>query len=251
MSERGVRKIVAVSLGGIALGMTLFSVGMATPAAADEIVVTTPMSDGDSARYVLTSDGSAPRYAVILMPGGTGQLALPAEDGPLKSRGLSDNFLIRARHFFVDPQFVAASTTMTSTPAKILAIVADLERRFGKLKVYVIGTSRSTESTLALTKPLDGQVAGFVHTSSMNAIASLDPRGLKSRHLLVAHEQDACALTRPSNAQASHNNYGTDLIMVDGGKSAGDECKPWAHHGFSGIEKSTINKIKAWITAGR
>jgi len=135
-------------------------------------------------------------------------------------------------------------------PGKIMAIVADLESRYDKLKVYVIGTSRSTESTMALTKPLDGQVAGFVHTSSVNAIASLDPRGLKSRHLIVAHDRDGCRVTRPANAQASHKSYGTDLIMMDGGKSVDDDCEAWAYHGYNGIEKETVDKIKAWILAG-
>jgi hypothetical protein len=217
--------------------------------AMDDRAVTAKPYDGEPLRYVLTNEGSSPKYAVILMPGGNGRLGLPAADGPVGLK-LSDNFLIRSRRLFADPQFVAASTSATTTPGKIMAIVADLEGRYGKLKVYVIGTSRSTESTIALTKPLDGQVAGFVHTSSVNAIASLDPRGLKSRHLIVAHDRDGCRVTRPANAQASHKSYGTDLIMMDGGKSVDDDCEAWAYHGYNGIEKETVDKIKAWILAG-
>jgi hypothetical protein len=217
--------------------------------AVDDRAVTAKPYDGEPLRYVLTSEGTSPKYAVILMPGGNGRLGLPAADGPVGIK-LSDNFLIRSRRLFADPQFVAASTSATTTPGKVMAIVADLEGRYGKLKVYVIGTSRSTESTIALTKPLDGQVAGFVHTSSVNAISSLDPRGLKSRHLIVAHDRDGCRVTRPANAQASHKSYGTDLIMMDGGKSVDDDCEAWAYHGYNGIEKETVDKIKAWILAG-
>jgi len=47
----------------------------------------------------------------------------------------------------------------------------------------VIGTSRSTEATMILAAPLDGQVAGFVHASSMDGIAGFDPRKFRSRHL--------------------------------------------------------------------
>jgi hypothetical protein len=217
--------------------------------AAEDLVVSVKATDGDTVRYVLTSVGSTPRYAVILMPGGNGRLQLQPQDGRLIAK-LSDNFLIRSRALFADPQFVAASTGATSTPSHILAIVGDLERRYGKLAVYVVGTSRSTERTLELTRSLDGQVAGFVHTSSVNAIGSLDPHKLKSRQLLVAHRRDGCRVTRPSFAEASHRDYGTELILVDGGRSVGDDCEPWAYHGYNGIEKETVDKIKAWILAG-
>jgi hypothetical protein len=233
------------------LGLVLLiGVHASSTLAADEIVTSVKAADGDTVRYVLTSVGTAPRYAVILMPGGNGQLPLQPQDGPLATK-LTANFLIRSRTLFADPQFVAASMAATSTPARILAIKQDMERRFGPLSVYVVGTSRSTEATQALAGPLDGQVAGFVHTSSMNGIAGLDPRKYKSRHLLVAHSHDACRVTKPSAAEASHRSYGTDLILVDGGKTAGDECEPWAHHGYNGIEKETVDKIKAWIVAGK
>ena len=103
---------------------------------------------------------------------------------------------------------------------------------------------------MALARPLDGRVAGFVHSSSMNPISSFDPRGLKSRNLIVLHKRDACAVTKPSNGVASNRSYGTELIEMDGGKSTGDDCEAYAHHGYSGIERETVDKIKAWIAAG-
>jgi hypothetical protein len=218
--------------------------------AADEIVISVKASDGEIVRYVLTSGGSAPHYGVILMPGGRGELPLRQADGALAT-ALPGDFLIRSRTLFVDSQFVAASTAATSTPALILAIEHDLERRFGPLSVYVVGTSRSTEATQALAAPLDGQVAGFVHTSSMATIANFDPRKFRSRHLLVAHRDDGCQVTPPSHAIASHDRYGTDLILVDGGEAVGDPCMPSAHHGYHGIEKETVDRIKAWIRQGK
>jgi hypothetical protein len=217
--------------------------------AADEIVTSVRASDGDTVRYVLTSVGTAPHYAVILMPGGNGRLHLQARDGRLTGK-LNANFLIRSRTLFADSQFVAASTSVTSTPSHILAIVQDLDRRYGRILVYVIGTSRSTDATQALVGPLDGQVAGFVHTSSTDGIASLDPHKFKSRQLLVAHKHDACRLTHPSAAEASHQRYGTELILMGGGKSVGDDCQAWAYHGYNGIERETVDRIKAWIRAG-
>ena len=196
--------------------------------------------DGSSVAYLLTTtSGQTPRYAVILMPGGKGIMS--PQNG---------NFLIRSRAIFAEGPFVSASTDATSKPDRIMAIASDLQRRYPGVKVYVIGTSRSTEATMALSRPLDGKVAGFVHSSSMNPIASFDPRGLKSRQLIVIHKKDACVATKPSNGVASNRSYGTELIEMDGGKSTGDDCEAYAHHGYNGIERETVDKIKQWIMAG-
>ena len=215
--------------------------------AADELVLVRS-HDAGAVAYVLTTGGSTPAYAVILMPGGNGILDPRMTNGRLTMRA-SGNFLIRSRALFATGPFVAASTDATTSADRILAIVGDLQRRFGPLRVYVIGTSRSTDSTMALSTPLDGKVAGFVHTSSMSAIASFDPRKFRSRHLIVLHRMDACRVTRPSAGEASHRNYGTELIEVEGGKSTGDDCEAFAHHGYNGIERETVDKIKAWIAA--
>jgi hypothetical protein len=197
-------------------------------------------ADGSSVAYLLTTSGSQkPAYAVILMPGGKGIMSPQ-----------SGNFLIRSRAIFAEGPFVAASTDATSKPERIMAIANDLQRRYPGVKVYVIGTSRSTEATMALARPLDGKVAGFVHSSSMNPISSFDPRGLKSRNLIVLHKRDACTVTKPSNGVASNKSYGTELIQMDGGKSTGDDCEAFAYHGYNGIERETVDKIKAWIVAG-
>jgi len=210
------------------------------------------MADGTSVAYVLTTtSGAAPAYAVILMPGGKGIMSPRIDNNGKLVFAFGGNFLIRSRAIFAEGPFVAASTDATSTPDRILAIVADLQRRYPGVKVYVVGTSRSTDATMALARPLDGKVAGFVHSSSMNGIASFDPRGLKSRHLIVIHRKDACTVTKPSNGAASNRSYGTELIEMDGGKSTGDDCEAYAHHGYNGIERETVDKIKAWIVAGR
>jgi hypothetical protein len=138
--------------------------------AADELV-SVRSTDAGSVAYVLTTGGGTPTYAVILMPGGNGILDPRMSNGRLSLRA-GGNFLIRSRALFAAGPFVAASTDATTSPERILAIAGDLQKRFGPLKVYVVGTSRSTESTMALSAPLDGKVAGFVHSSSMNPMAA-------------------------------------------------------------------------------
>lgn len=233
------------------LGLAVLLLLFALPAAArDELVTSARTPGGETIPYVLTTKAGAPAYAVILMPGGSGVMKPRMVDGKLVF-GFGGNFLIRSRELFADGRFVAASTDATSTPARILAIAQDLERRFGKVAVYVIGTSRSTEATMILAAPLDGQVAGFVHTSSMNGIAGFDPRKFRSRHLVVYHRMDACRVTRPSASAASRSSYCTETIEMEGGTSSGDDCEARAYHGYNGIEAATVDRIKAWIAAGR
>ena len=235
-------------LAGILL--LLLSVQADPAAAADELAKSAPLPDGKSISYILTTSGQPPRYAVILMPGGAGTLNPRMENGKL-AMAAGGNFLIRSRELFAAGPFAAASTDATTNPARIMAIVSDLERRFGKIAIYVIGTSKSTDSTMALARPLDGQVAGFVHSSSMNAISSFDTRPFKSRHLIVIHAMDACRVTKPSAGTATSRSFGTDLIAMEGGKSTGDDCEAYAYHGYYGIEKETVDKIKAWIMAAK
>ena len=218
--------------------------------AGDELASVQP-AGGEKFNYVLTTRSpGAIQYGVILMPGGNGRMN-PHMEGPNIVFSGGSNFLIRSREKFAGPQFVAASTDATTTPARILAIVQDLEKRYGKIAIYVIGTSRSTESTMSLAKAIDGQVAGFAHTSSMSGISGFDTRGLKSRQLIVLHRMDACKVTSPSAGVSNHKKYGTDLIEMDGGKSTGDDCEAFAHHGYNGIEAETVAKIKDWIVAGK
>ena len=127
------------------------------------------------------------------------------------------------------------------------ALLDDLARRFPKAAVYIIGTSRSTYATMRLAESLDGRVAGFVHSSSMNPIAVFDPRALKSRHLIVHHRNDTCRVTGYASAASSHERYGTELLTMEGGITEGDPCEAFAHHGYNGIERETVEKIKAWI----
>jgi len=234
-----------------ALGLLLLLSGLASGAAArDELATSAPMSGGETVPYILTSKPGTPAYAVILMPGGSGVMNPRMEAGKL-TFAFAGNFLIRSRELFADGRFVAASTDATSTPARILAIVQDLQRRYGGITVYVVGTSRSTEATMKLSAPLDGQVAGFVHTSSMNSIAGFDPRRFKSRHLVVWHRMDACRATKPSASAGSRSSYGTEAIEMEGGTSVGDDCEARSHHGYNGVEAETVAKIKAWMLAVR
>jgi hypothetical protein len=232
-----------------ALSLLLLAVGSGPAWAADQLVAVRP-AGGEAFNYVLTArDPAMIAYGLILMPGGNGRLE-PRMEGSRVSFIGGGNFLIRSRERFAGPQFAAASTDATSTPGRILAIAQDLQKRYGQIAIYVIGTSRSTGATMSLATSLDGQVEGFIHSSSLSGISGFDTRGLKSRQLIVLHKRDACKVTSPSAGVSNHSKYGTDLIEMDGGKSTGDDCDAFAYHGYNGIEGETVDRMEGWILAG-
>ena len=84
-------------------------------------------------------------------------------------------------------------------------------------RIYIASTSRSTNVTAYLTGKMDGEVAGFFHTSPMAAISGLDTRGLRSRHLIVTHRFDGCSVTPASSSISNHERFGTELYVIEGG----------------------------------
>ena len=223
---------------------------LALPAlAAEALIVTAKYADGEVVPYILDAEGDAPRYVVILFPGGTGVMDPRMEDGKLVY-GIRGNFLIRSRRFLVDRDFATVSTNTTTSEERVQALLDDIRRRYPQAKIYVMGTSNGTSATMRLAEFLSDKVAGEIHTSSLYMISRFDPRPLKNRHLIVHHREDFCRVTPFGAAQDSHERYGTDFIVMEGGLSTGDRCEAFAYHGYNGIERETIDKIKDWIRKG-
>jgi len=230
----------------------LLASGAALAAGADyreELVTTAQMASGETVPYILDVRAASPRYVVILFPGGTGEVDPRRVNGELVYRA-KGSFLMRSRRFLVDEEFAAVATDATARPERVQALLDDLQARFPRARIYLMGTSRGTFDTLALAEYLSSRIAGEIHTSSLAAVASFDARKYRNRHLLVHHADDACRATPPGAAQRSHERFGTALIVMRGGESEGDPCQAFSHHGYRGIEKETIDAIKQWIRDG-
>lgn len=233
-------------IGGIAVLLTMIA---STCFADDELVTTAVMKNGEAVPYVLNANSALPRYVLILFPGGMGIVDPHMEEGKLVYRA-KDNFLLRARPYLVDNEFATVATNATSSEEKVQALLNDLKKRFPQAKIYLMGTSRGTTDTMALADYLSDKIAGEIHTSSMQRIASFNGKKYQSRQLIVHHRDDACKNTPLSAAQWSHDHYGTELILMEGGISVGNTCEPFAHHGYNGIEKETADAIKQWVKQG-
>ena len=213
----------------------------------DQLIDNVRYSDQFTVPYFLTSQNQSAQFVLILMPGGAGTLNPHINNEGKLQFDFAGNFLIRSRNQFCDSQFTTASTNSTESPERMGALINDLQTRFPSAKICMVGTSRSTYSTMGLAEKFDGKIDCIIHTASMNQIARFDTGKFKSRHLLVHHKNDPCHLTTYASTQANHERYKTPLITMEGGSSTGDACQAFSYHGFHGIEHQTIDQIKTWI----
>jgi hypothetical protein len=218
-------------------------------AAAEELVTSAHYPNGEQVPYIVDSEGAAPKYVIILFPGGSGTVDPRMENGKLVY-GYRGNFLLRSRKFIVDGQFATVTTNTTQSEERIQAVLDDVKTRFPGAKIYLMGTSSGTYSTMALARYLSDKIAGEIHTSSLNKIHEFDARKYKNRQLVVHHKNDGCSLTLFGPAKASHDKYGNDFIAMEGGAAVGDPCEAFGYHGYNGIERETVDAIKKWILQG-
>ena len=217
--------------------------------AAEELISTARYANGEPVPYILNAESTAPKYVVILFPGGSG-IVDPRLEGGRLVYGLKGNFLIRSRHLIVDGDFATVTTNSTSSEERIQAVLDDLARRFPQARIYLMSTSNGSIASVDLAGYLADKTAGGIHTSSRGHIYSFDARKYKNRHLVVHHKNDGCRVTPYSAALASHERFGNELITMEGGTPVGDPCEARGYHGFNGIERETIDAIKQWIRRG-
>ena len=214
--------------------------------AEEQLIETASLPGGEQVPYILNYQNLHPAYVVILFPGGSGRVDPRMVEGKLVY-GFKGNFLVRSRHLIVDEAFATITTNSTDSEERIQAILNDIAIRFPKTKVYLMGTSNGTYSTITLAGYLSDKIAGEIHTASRSQIYFFDAKKYKNRHLIVHHKKDGCHGTLFSAAERSHEKFGNDFIAMEGGISTGDLCEAFAHHGFNGIESETMQAIKKWI----
>lgn len=247
--------------------------GQTQLARANEQVVSVPVAENATISYLLTQqDGSRPKWILVMLPGGVGELSLSqAPDGTITLRE-KKNFLVRARSLIVDPQFATAivdapsdqpggyADAFRSSPrhaADIARIAGDLHARFPEARLVLVGTSRGTISSAFVGRALPDTWDAVIHTSTLSSPArgqatpliGFNYGEIHARQLFIHHVDDACFLCSfgavERIAQAGH-----DLIAVHGGSASGNPCEAMAHHGFYGQDDAVVAALKAWISGG-
>lgn len=256
---------VAAVLGGVGLVGILAAVSAAY--AQGPRVVDVPTRPGVTQRFLYVP-ADAPVASAILFAGGHGGLAFDASGKPGWGAG---NFLVRTRTMFAErgvsvavidapsdrqaPPWLGGFRQTREHAADVTAVVAWL-RADAKAPVWLIGTSRGTQSAAALALASTG-ADGLVLTSTI----VVDPRGrpvsampverIAIATLVVHHKDDGCVATPwaqvPALVARLTGAPRKAFVTFEGGIDAGDPCEAAGHHGYAGIEPRVVDSIVAFV----
>jgi hypothetical protein len=254
------------------LALLLFAISIGAYAGDAEKVVDLPTRPGVTQRFLFIPSAE-PKAAAILFAGGDGGLRINGSGALSWGRG---NFLVRSAPLFVENGIAVAILDAPSDhqsypyltgfretaahAADVKAVIAWL-RDDTKLPVWLIGTSRGTQSVAAIATQLAGADApkGIVLTSTIlnyrgsRPVPSMPVNTLAIPVLVVHHEQDACRVTPYRDVPKLMDKLAPvrdkELITFRGGESSGDPCEAMAYHGYAGLEKDVVARIAGWITA--
>lgn len=237
---------------------------------ASERVVDIPTRPGVTQRLLVLTP-TAPRAAVLLLAGGHGGLQL-SPDGKM-SWG-EGNFLMRTRQAFAAQGLLVvvidAPSDRQSPPylgdfrqrpehAQDLGHVLRWLRETAKVPVWLVGTSRGTQSAAYAATELQGAAGpdGIVLTSSI--LSDTDSRPLPAMPLeriripvlVVHHERDGCKHCAYADVPRLMGGLvhasRKQLLSFTGGTSQGNPCQARAYHGFNGIENEVVARIAGWL----
>jgi len=244
-------------------------------AATIESVVDLPTRQSVMQR-ILVLEPDHPQAAAILFAGKHGGLQI-GENGALAWG--TDNFLVRTSKQFAekgiftilidapsDRQSKFLSSYLTEfrqTPEHVVdvkSVIAWVRQKQPKLPVWLIGTSRGTQSAAFVATELAGKPEGpdglvltstILHDNNDRAVLDMPLERLTIPVLVVHHKSDGCvhcfySMTKAlmDKLVASRKKY---LMTFDGGINQGDPCGAFAHHGFNGLDNDVVNGIVDWI----
>lgn len=137
----------------------------------------------------------------------------------------------------------------------VRAVMATLRMDHGITRFFLLGHSAGTMSSRWLAKNLGREIAGSIHSATMNNPGprvwdtgrNFPYRDIAAPVLHVHHEADACDQTRYDLARAY---AGDRLVSVRGGRPEGDACSTH-YHSYVGREEGVSKAILEWIVNDR
>lgn len=209
----------------------------------------------------------------VLFAGGGGDVQLRAEKG--KAALADGNFLVRMRAMFVHDGLNVAVVDAPSDHKgsrgmmggfrnsaehlkDIEGVIAYLHKDNG-LPVWLIGTSRGTESAAFIAVNSRQKIDGLVLTSSITvsnssgtSITDLPLKQIKVPVEIVAHKDDKCAVTPPGNTEMLASDLSgaskVDVKIVSGGsRPRSGPCDALSAHGFYGAEFDAVVPITDFV----
>lgn len=236
-------------------------------------VVDIPTRPGVTQRLLVLTPPE-PKAVAILFTGGNGILKIGADGHMAQGKG---NFLVRSRQLFVDmglmvvlvdapsdrqaPPYLVGFRQTPEHLADAKAVIAWARTR-STAPVWLVGTSRGTQSSAFVATELQGTTDGpdgLVLASTILADDSGRPvpmmplQKLAIPVLVVHHEQDACRLCAFSEVPGLMGKLTAaprkQLLSFRGGNNRGGSCEATAHHGYNGIEAEVVAQTVGWMLA--
>lgn len=241
---------------------------------AKEELIIIETREGVTQKFLLLEPDN-PVSGVILFAGGHGNLNLSSDAGkPIINWG-KKNFLVRMRHEFVRNGFTAVVIDAPSdrkTAEGMLGgfrtsekhvedidhVIAFLRKR-KDIPIWLIGTSRGTESAAYAAIYSRQSPAGAVLTSSMTEenrngipVKDLALEKIIIPVMIVAHQDDKCWVTQPIGAEDIKDKLvhaeKVEIKYFKGGyEPKSRACGALAPHGYYGIEKEVVTYISDFI----
>jgi dienelactone hydrolase len=214
-----------------------------------------------------------PKAALILFAGGHAGLQIFPNGSFKWGKG---NFLVRTCQLFSDQGLLVVVVDAPSDRQRAPYLsgfrqkpqhVADIKaaiswvREQAKVPVWLVGTSRGTQSAAFVATQLTGLDGpdGLVLTSTIltddkgRPVPTMPLGKLRIPVLVVHHEQDGCRHCLFKDVPTLMENLDRvpkkHLLSFKGGENRVAPCKAFAYHGFNGLEREVVAQIATWILA--
>ena len=247
-------------------------------AAANEQLVTLDTRSGVQQKFLLLKPDK-PVAAVVLFPGGNGVAELGGStSSPSVGRALKNNFLVRTRESFVAGGLVTAVMDAPSDHQgnrgmlggfragaehcqDVDAVIRHV-KAIADVPVWLVGTSRGTESAANCAIRLNGVVSGLVLTSTMTRansngkhVSAMKIEEVRVPVQVVAHQDDGCEHTPARDAPELVEKFVNAprkevKVLAGGDKAKAKPCQAMTPHGFLGIEDQAVGEIVRFIKSG-
>jgi predicted esterase len=223
-------------------------------------------------QQILIESPDNPRANLILFAGGKGKIKL--NNGKYKN---NKNFLVRSRQLFIDRGFTTILIDAPSDKQGKLGMlkgfrnsqkhVQDIEavieyiRTSNNKPIWLVGTSRGTESAAYAAIHLNDMIDGVVLTSSISrtdkkgtSVTDLALDKITVPVLAIHHKRDKCKATIPkvikSIKSKAYNSFKVETKLFSGGDEpiSKNPCQARTYHGYLGIEEDVVSFMYNFIS---
>jgi len=228
---------------------------------------------------VLLIKPEKPVATVILFAGGNGVVEITgSSENPGVGPKAKNNFLVRTRESFAAEGLLTAVVDAPSDQQggrgmlggfrdsaehceDVAAVIRHL-RTVAPVPVWLVGTSRGTESAANCTIRLKEAVQGLVLTATMTRpnnngthVTAMDLAAVRVPVLVLSHQNDGCEYTPANDAPSLLGQFANAprkeaKILSGGDPPKAKPCQAMTPHGFLGIEDQAVGTIVKFIKSG-